>query len=122
MVVPKTRYAKRNILITVPGGEGSVMVWGCISYDYKLNLITIPGTLNVHKYCVNVLKPSVVPHYDDHTLASRPIFMDDNTTSCQAVTDYLQESAIETLLWPVRTPNLNCIENFMGYLWPPGEI
>ena len=55
----------------VPGGEGLVVVWSCISYDYKVNLITIPGTLNVHKYWVYVLKPSVVPHFDDHLLASR---------------------------------------------------
>ena len=30
----------------VQGGGGSVMVWGCVSYDCKLDLITIPGALN----------------------------------------------------------------------------
>jgi hypothetical protein len=30
---PNTAYAERNIVETVPFGGGSVMVWGCVSYD-----------------------------------------------------------------------------------------
>ena len=36
-----TTYTSRNIPPTVPYGGGSVMVWGCISDDYKLDLVTI---------------------------------------------------------------------------------
>ena len=43
---PNTAYAERNIVETVPVGGGSVMVWGCVSYDCKLDLITVRGNLN----------------------------------------------------------------------------
>ena len=36
-----TAYTPRNIQPTVPYGGGSVMVWGCISHDCKLDLVTI---------------------------------------------------------------------------------
>jgi hypothetical protein len=38
-------YSPRNIQPTVPYGGGSVMVWGCISHDCKLDLVTIQGNL-----------------------------------------------------------------------------
>ena len=40
-----TAYTPRNIQPTVPYGGGSVMVWGCISHDCKLDLVTIQGNL-----------------------------------------------------------------------------
>ena len=40
-----TAYTPRNIQSTVPYGGGSVMVWGCISHDCKLDLVTIQGNL-----------------------------------------------------------------------------
>ena len=35
-----TVYTQRNIQPTVPYGGGSVMVWGCISHDCKLDIVT----------------------------------------------------------------------------------
>jgi transposase len=35
-----TTYAPSNIQPTVPSGGDSVMVWGCISHDCKLDLVT----------------------------------------------------------------------------------
>ena len=60
---PNTAYAEHNIVETVPFGGGSVMVWGCVSYDCKLDLITVRGNLNGQIYRQNILEAIVVPVY-----------------------------------------------------------
>ena len=54
------------------------MVWGCISHDVKLDLVTIQGNLTGERYIHDVLEPVVVPHFETHLLATRPVYMDDN--------------------------------------------
>ena len=46
------------------------MVWGCIYHDCKLDLVTIQGNLTGDQYIRDVLQPVVVPHFDNHPLAS----------------------------------------------------
>jgi hypothetical protein len=48
----------------LPYGEGSVMVWGCISHDCKLDLVTIQGNLTGDQYIKDGLQSVVVPHFD----------------------------------------------------------
>ena len=110
---PNTAYAERNIVETAPFGEGSVMVWGCVSYDCNLDLITVRGNLNGQIYRPNILEASGVPHFDNLPLNTRPVFMDDNSRPHRArvVTDYLRDVSITTLPWPVRSPDLNQIEH-----------
>jgi hypothetical protein len=68
-----TAYAPRNIQPTVPYGEGSVMVWWCISHDCKLDLVTIQGNLTGDQYIREVIQPVVVPHFDNHPLSTRHV-------------------------------------------------
>ena len=56
---PNEAYNQQIIYATEPFGSGSVMVWGCICYDCKLDLITIPMTLNAQRYQQEVL--DVIP-------------------------------------------------------------
>ena len=51
---------------------------GCISHDCKLDLVTIQGNLTVDQYIRDVLQPVGVPHFENHPLATRPVYMDDN--------------------------------------------
>jgi hypothetical protein len=78
---------------SVPYGGGSVMVWGCISHDCKLDLVSIQGNLTGDQYIRDVLQPVVVPYFDKHPLATRPVYMDDNARPprSRAVTAYLQK-------------------------------
>ena len=50
----------------------------CISHDCKLEIITIQGNLTGDQYIRDVLQPVVVPYFDNHTLATMPVYMDDN--------------------------------------------
>ena len=42
------------------------MVWGCISHDCKLDIVTIQGNLTGDQYIRDVLQPVVVSHFDNH--------------------------------------------------------
>ena len=94
-----TAYEDRNIVGTTAFGGGSVTVWACFSYGCKLDLYVLDGTLTGVKYRDNVIMDIVVPHFDNHRLVDRPIFMDDNARPHRAaiVRDYLQQEAIDML-------------------------
>ena len=57
---------------------GTTAFGGCFSFDCKLDLYVLDGNLTGQKYRDNVLAPCVVPHFNNHALADRPMFMDDN--------------------------------------------
>ena len=77
---------------TTAFGGGGVTVWGCFYINCMLDLFVLDGTLTGQKYRDQTMHPLVVPHFDGHPLASRPIPMDDNGRPHMAhiVQDYLQ--------------------------------
>jgi hypothetical protein len=59
------------------------------------DLVTIQGNLTGDQYIRDVLQPVVVPHFNNHPLATRPVYMDDNARPhrSRAVTVYPQSEA-----------------------------
>jgi hypothetical protein len=49
--------------------------------DCKLDLVTIQGNLTGDQYIRDILQPVVIPHFDNHPLATRPVYMDENATN-----------------------------------------
>jgi hypothetical protein len=83
-------------LDTTAFGGGGVTVWGCFSLT-KLDLYVLDGNLTGQKYRDNVLAPRVAPHFDNHALAERPMFMDNNARPHRAriVQHFLQQEAVQ---------------------------
>ena len=108
-----TSFQDNHILGTTAFGDGDVTVWGCFSFDCKLDLYVLDGNLTGQKYRENVLAPRVVPHFDNHALADRPIFMDENARPHRAriVQHILQQEAVQTIPWPAMSPDMNPIEH-----------
>ena len=84
--------------------------WGCISHDCKLDLVTIQGNITGDQYIRDVLQSVVVPHFDTHPLATRPVYMDDKTSN------RLQSEAVTAVPWPAMNPDFNLIEHIWDML------
>ena len=102
---------------TTAFGGGGVTVWGCFSFDCKLDLYVLDGNLTGQKYRDNVLAPRVVPHFDNHALTDRPMFMDDNARphSSRIVQHFLQHEAVQTISWPAMSSDMNPIEHVWDF-------
>ena len=89
----KNRFAPKHIQATLQDDEESITIRGCISDGYKLDLVTMLGTVNEGRYCTDILYPNEVLHIDNHPLRNHPVYMEDNTYSHRAwaVVEFLQQ-------------------------------
>jgi hypothetical protein len=63
-----------------------------------------------------VFNTQVVPHFDNHPLADRSIFMDDNARPHRARNgrECRQQEPIETFQWPAMSADMNQVGNFIS--------
>ena len=103
-----TAYNENNIFPTSAFGSGGVNVWGCFSLRCNLDLYVLNGTMNGQMYRDS----------DNHPLASRPFYMDDNARPHRAriVNQYKQQEAIDTIPWLAMLPDMNPIEHVWDYI------
>jgi hypothetical protein len=78
-----------------------------------MDLYVLNGTTTGQKYRDNIIRNIVVPHFDNHRLATRPLFMDDNTRQhiARIVSDYLRQESIDSIPWPAMSPDMNPFEH-----------
>jgi hypothetical protein len=113
-----TSFQDNHILGTTAFWGVGVTLWGCFSFDCKLDLYVLDGNPTVQKYRDNVFAPRVVPHFDNHALADRPMFMDDNARLHRGriVQHLLQQEAAHTIPWPAMSPDMNPIEHVWDFI------
>ena len=65
-----------------------------------------------------MLAPRIVPHFDNHALADRPMFMDDNARPhrTRIVQHFLQQEAVQTIPWPAMSLDMNPIEHVWDFI------
>ena len=96
----------------------SVMVWGYVTFDCKVDLVDIRGNWNGPRYVDEILEPHVEPHINNHALNDHPIFVQDGATphTARISQDYLHNAAIDDLLGPSKNLDLNIIENLWSHI------
>ncbi|GFV94304.1 transposable element Tcb1 transposase [Trichonephila clavipes] len=90
----------------------SIMVWAGIMINGLTRLhVVANGTMTGQRYIDEVLLPHV--RLFRGAVGDKFVFMDDNATCHRtlAVQDCLDSEGIQRLVWPVRSPDLNPIEN-----------
>ncbi|GFV61423.1 transposable element Tcb2 transposase [Trichonephila clavipes] len=107
-----TAYRPENIQEKDRYPTYSIMVWAGIMINGRTRLhVVANGTMTDQLYIDEVLLPHVCLFRG--AVGDKFVFMDDNATCHRtlAVQDCLDSEGIQRLVWPVRSPDLNPIEN-----------
>ncbi|GFS71141.1 transposable element Tcb1 transposase [Trichonephila clavipes] len=107
-----TAYRSENIQKKDRYPTCSIMVWAGIMINGRTRLhVVANGTMTGQRYIDEVLLPHV--RLFRGAVGDKFVFMDDNATCHRtlAVQDCLDSEGIQRLVWPVRSPVVNPIEN-----------
>ena len=94
-------YADKNVVPTVKHGDGSLMVWDCMSSQGVGELHFLEGIMNGQMYC-NILAKKMIPSLK--ALGRGAVFQHDNDSkhSARATSAFLKKKRVKVLDWQGR--------------------